>query len=151
VSEYDRRRSRRKHPIPAQTIPARALRREVRAHEDDDASGELPSRPTTRGECATGPRPCPFVGCRHHLYLDVARGSGAIKLNFPDVEVWEMPHSCVLDVAEQDGVTLERVGDIMNLTRERIRQIEARALAKLGKKPDDQPVGVERRRLEVFQ
>lgn len=30
-------------------------------------------RPRTRGDCLTMPRPCPWVGCRHHLLLDVAR------------------------------------------------------------------------------
>jgi hypothetical protein len=39
--------------------------------------------------------------------------------------------SCVLDVAEEGGVTLEVVGACFNVTRERIRQIEARALMRL--------------------
>src|SRR5258706_298424 len=36
-----------------------------------------------------------------------------------------------LDVADRGGTTLEDVGAIMNLTRERIRQVEVKALAKL--------------------
>lgn len=88
-------------------------------------------RPRTRAECASGPRPCPFVACKHHLYMDVSPTTGAIKLNFPDLEVWEMQESCALDVAERDGVTLEAVGFLMNLTRERIRQLEIQALAQL--------------------
>ena len=52
-------------------------------------------------------------------------------MNFPDLEVWEMNDSCALDVADRGGTTLEDVGAIMNLTRERIRQVEVRALAKL--------------------
>jgi len=76
---------------------------------------------------------CPFVSCAHHLYLDVSRRTGAIKKNFPDLEVEEMTHSCALDVADRDGATLEEVGAIMNLTRERIRQIEVKALRKLEK------------------
>jgi hypothetical protein len=76
-------------------------------------------------------RPCPFVSCKHHLYLDVSARTGAIKLNFPDLEVWEMTESCALDVADRAGATLEEVGAIMNLTRERIRQVEVKALAKL--------------------
>ena len=35
--------------------------------------------------------------------------------------------SCTLDVADLGGVTLEVVGDVVNLTRERIRQIEVKA------------------------
>jgi hypothetical protein len=45
--------------------------------------------------------------------------------------VWEMGDSCALDVADRGGTTLEDVGAIMNLTRERIRQVEVKALAKL--------------------
>lgn len=91
--------------------------------------------PQTRGECADGPRPCPWVGCKHHLYLDVNEETGGIKLNFPDLEPHEMTETCSLDVAERDGVTLEQVGEILNLTRERIRQIEVRGLVKLRARP----------------
>jgi hypothetical protein len=65
------------------------------------------------------------------LCIDVSPKTGAIKLNFPDLEVWEMGESCALDVADRGGTTLEDVGAIMNLTRERIRQVEVKALAKL--------------------
>jgi len=34
-------------------------------------------------------------------------------------------------VADRGGITLEEVGEIMNLTRERIRQVELRGLEKL--------------------
>jgi hypothetical protein len=88
-------------------------------------------KPTTRIECASGERPCPFVSCKHNLYLDVSAKTGAIKLNFPDLEVWEMNETCALDVADRGGTTLEEVGAIMNLTRERIRQVEVKGLAKL--------------------
>ena len=88
-------------------------------------------RPSVREECLDGPRPCPFVSCKHHLFLDVSARTGAIKLNFPDLEVWDMNESCALDVADRGGTTLEDVGAIMNLTRERIRQVEANALKKM--------------------
>ena len=88
-------------------------------------------RPKTRADCVNGPRPCLFVSCKHHLFLDVSAKTGAIKLNFPDLEVWEMNETCALDVADRGGTTLEEVGAIMNLTRERIRQVEVKGLAKL--------------------
>lgn len=88
-------------------------------------------RPETRGECADMERPCPFVSCKYHLYIDVHPVRGSIKINFPDVEVWEMTDTCALDIADRGGITLEEVGEIMNLTRERVRQVETQGLAKL--------------------
>lgn len=87
--------------------------------------------PATRAECKDGVRPCPWVSCKYHLYLDVNPDTGSIKLNFPDLEVWEMQETCSLDVADRSGITLEEVGVIMNLTRERVRQVEVRGLLKL--------------------
>jgi hypothetical protein len=92
--------------------------------------GEV-DKPVTRADCKDAVRPCPFVSCKHHLYLDVSARSGAIKLNFPDLEIWEMVESCTLDVADRGSVTLEDAGAIMNLTRERIRQVEVKVIAKL--------------------
>ena len=88
-------------------------------------------RPKTRAECVNGFRPCPWVGCKYHLYIDVNNVLGSIKLNFPDLEPWEIPVTCSLDVAEMDGMKLEEIGDIMNITRERVRQIELKAISKV--------------------
>ena len=87
--------------------------------------------------------PCLYVSCRHHLYLDVNPKTGSNKLNFPDKEVWELGESCALDVAERGGITLEEVGHIMNLTRERIRQVEVRGLEKLNGLSDEGDEGLE--------
>ena len=57
--------------------------------------------------------------------------TGTIKINFPDLEVWEMRVTCALDIADNGGMRLEDVGVLMNVTRERARQIEIQALAKL--------------------
>ena len=82
------------------------------------------------------PRPCPFVSCRYHLYLDINR-RGKIKINKIvreieeiDVALRAMPDTCAIDVANQnpDGTTLEEIGARFGLTRERIRQIEVIAL-----------------------
>jgi len=96
-------------------------------------------RPRSRADCATGERPCMFISCKHHLYLDVNPSTGSIKLNFPDKEIWEMGETCALDVADRGGITLEEVGTIMNLTRERIRQVETRGLLKLRAMAEDEP------------
>ena len=127
----EQRRSRRKREIRARTISVKRMtKRELEIgrmlYPETDYW-----KPRMRAECLEGARPCPFVSCQHHLYLDVSARTGAIKLNFPDLEVWEMNETCALDVADRGGTTLEDVGAIMNLTRERIRQVEVKALAKL--------------------
>jgi hypothetical protein len=88
-------------------------------------------KPKMRSECADMERPCPYVSCKYHLYIDVHPVRGSIKLNFPDLEVWEMTETCALDIADRHGITLEEVGEIMNLTRERVRQVETAGLSKL--------------------
>ena len=88
-------------------------------------------KPRNRSECKDMERPCPFVSCKYHLYIDVHPVRGSIKLNFPDIEIWEMTETCALDVADRGGITLEEVGEIMNLTRERVRQVETAGLARL--------------------
>ncbi|HRH00220.1 MAG TPA: sigma factor-like helix-turn-helix DNA-binding protein [Polyangiaceae bacterium] len=127
----EQRRSRRKRDVRARTISVKRMtKRELELGRMMYPDSEV-ERPKTRVECASGERPCPFVSCKHHLYLDVSAKTGAIKLNFPDLEVWEMTETCALDVADKGGTTLEEVGAIMNLTRERIRQVEVKGLAKL--------------------
>jgi hypothetical protein len=127
----EQRRSRRKRDVRARTISVKRMtKRELEIgkllYPETDYY-----QPARRAECAEGPRPCPYVSCKHHLFIDVSPRTGAIKLNFPDLEVWELGESCALDVADRGGTTLEDVGAIMNLTRERIRQVEVKALAKL--------------------
>jgi hypothetical protein len=127
----EQRRSRRKREVRARTISVKRMtKRELELGRL--LYPEVPvDKPKMRAECANGERPCPFVSCKHHLYLDVSARTGAIKLNFPDLEVWEMSETCALDVADRGGTTLEEVGAIMNLTRERSRQVEVKGLAKL--------------------
>lgn len=124
---------------------ARDLRRRRLTGDVDGEEQELlqhieASRPKTRADCVNGPRPCLFVSCKHNLYLDVNPETGSIKLNFPDKEIGELEHTCALDVAEKGGITLEEVGTIMNLTRERIRQVETRGLIKLREATERDPV-----------
>ncbi len=90
-------------------------------------------RPHRRGECAGRYESCPWVSCRYHLYLEVSR-NGSIKYNFPDLEPWELPFTCALDVADSgEELHMSKVGSLVNLTRERIRQCVDAALSKLSK------------------
>ena len=97
------------------------------------------TRPKTRADCAGAPRPCPYVSCKYNLFVDVNPRTGSVKMNFPDKELWELAETCALDVADRQGITLEEVGVIMNLTRERVRQLEMRGLTKLRVIADDEP------------
>lgn len=122
--------------VPSRRSKTIARKQMLRERRRLIAEGRLPEvldyeRPVTRAECRGGDRPCLYVACRYHLYLDVNPRTGSIKINFPELEAWQLPETCALDVAERGGVTLEEVGDIMNLTRERIRQVEGDGLSKL--------------------
>lgn len=125
--EQERARSRRLRPVRAITLPlsreTQRNRRRLRL-EYPEADTVHDARPRVRAECEGGPRPCPYVSCRHHLYLDASEHTENLKLNFPDLEVWELAHSCSLDVADDGPRTLEQVGELLNMTRERVRQIE---------------------------
>jgi len=114
---------------------------------DRDAPVPRVRRPERREDCLPGghneARPCPFASCRHHLGLDVLP-TGGIQLNFPDKEPWDLPHTCSLDLADQGGMTLDQVSKQLDVTRERIRQIEYKTLARLKASPRA------KRRLEAF-
>ncbi len=114
---------------------------------DDD--GELrwgPAMPKTFGECPPGP--CPLVSCRHHNYLEVDEDTGAIKINFPDLDPLDIPETCSLRAAGSTpgaGVNdmqqgrvwpLEAVGVMLNVTRPRVFQLEVVAMAKLNADPE---------------
>lgn len=72
-------------------------------------------------------RPCPHTACRYHLGTPREPGmpgrAGTVARNESS--------TCSLDVAEDGGHTLKEVGTYIGLTRERVRQIERRALNKL--------------------
>lgn len=130
------------------------------------------NRPTVRSECENGPRPCPWVGCKYHLYLDVQK-NGNITSRWPGfvnslcdppkefkndefprritvkrnpfsgkiiyceqaedihmANLMYMPETCALDVASRAPITLSEVGKILNVSRERVRQVEFSALKK---------------------
>jgi hypothetical protein len=82
---------------------------------------ETTPRPRTRGECARGVRPCPWVSCRHHLALDVYP-SGRVR------EYAGTGETCSLDVADRGGVTLEEVGEMLGISKEAARQMEDLAM-----------------------
>jgi Sigma-70, region 4 len=132
---WSRAAARRQGIPPKKTLAVRRItqvelaagRAELRALGADEPY----ERPRTRGDCARVPRPCPYVACKYSLFLDVSE-TGSIILNFPHLEPGEMPpdQSCALDLADRGPMTLEDIAVVTNLTRERIRQVELKALIK---------------------
>jgi hypothetical protein len=127
--------------VRAKTVAAIRLHRDERLGPDELLDPSAYDRPLTRGDCELDGenerRPCPWASCSFHLALDVDEKTGALKINFPHLEIWEMPVTCALDVADRGGVTLDEVGKILNVTRERTRQIEAEGLAKIKRRHPD--------------
>lgn len=104
--------------------------RTERVRQNKTARLTQPRRlPLTRGECEGGIRPCPYVTCVHHLYLDVNPDNGSIKYNYPGKEPHELEHSCSLDVNGE--LDLSEVGKRLNITKEAVRRTEGVALNKL--------------------
>lgn len=104
--------------------------RDTTAADEVELARVAKMKPKVRGDCTGSPRPCPFVTCRFNTYLDVTE-QGSLKVNWPGVELSALPSTCALDLADRGPHTLDQVGQVLNLTRERLRQIEARALRKL--------------------
>ncbi len=104
-------------------------------------------RPRTRAECIDGPRPCPWVSCRHHLALDVHEVEGTrdrpptLRLNGRSVaglrqgasaavvamfveatleRLASMRASCALDVADQGRQKVRVVAEHLGVTRKRL-------------------------------
>lgn len=78
------------------------------------------------------------MSCSHNTYLTVTP-AGNVRFSHPELEPDEVPpdESCSLDVASEGPQTLERVGRILGITRERVRQIEIKILAKVQQAVND--------------
>ena len=83
--------------------------------------------PKKRAGCAAIARPCMRMRCKYNL---VPEWFAHVK----DMEYKPLDSacSCALDVADDDK-TLEHVGGSLNITRERIRQIQKKAIDKVGR------------------
>jgi len=102
-----------------------------------------PDAPKTREDCVNGPRPCPWISCRAHLFLDIGtrgkigRRSHVVKWHFGrNADPTELPEraSCALDLADdhaQTGMTIGEIGAVWKLHSERVRQIEVSAIRKV--------------------
>lgn len=100
-----------------------------------------PEAPTNRSECRDGCRPCPFVACRYHLFLDVAT-NGKIWKNFAADEhdedsivaaLMSMPETCALDVADRGAHTEQDVARVLGtgINNKNVFTSQASAIEKL--------------------
>ncbi len=76
--------------------------------------------PYFRYECEGGPRPCPLVSCRHHLW-PTKNGEAP----------WELEESCVLDLAKRGEMSYTEIGKVLGFTQQRVQQIGSGAAKKL--------------------
>lgn len=107
-------------------------------------------RPRTRGECLEEARPCPWVGCRDHLLLDLApplrsgqppglmlnvKGTArrrrlSSSADASEVDTWTdravstlmvMTDTCARDIAKRGALTTAEVGRKLGVTKEQAR------------------------------
>jgi hypothetical protein len=138
--------ARRREAREAQEASAQKRRADHAEQIVDELMVEMGlSRPKTRGDCAEGPRPCPWVGCRMHIQnpigirmgreININRGNGPLS---PD-DWTEATPTCALDLIDArygDEMTLDEIGVVMGgVSRERIRQIEDEALKHVRSSP----------------
>ena len=153
---------RQRRAVPGKTIDMRRVSLRERRRLTLATPAETYWRPGTRADCASLPRPCPYVTCQWHLLLDVPEPGTSVKLNFPDLVedrlhhgplredgsfftggggrleegpfLEEMAETCALDVAANGAHTHEEIAPLLNLSRERIRQVEDETFVRLKKK-----------------
>lgn len=92
--------------------------------------------PGGRDECRTGPRPCPYVRCKHHLWMITAeerRGSGNLNTR-STVEPVTMT-TCALDIAERgQEVSTREIAEMLGVSMRRVQQLIKAGIAKLAAK-----------------
>ena len=76
-------------------------------------------------------RPCPKFSCPHHLWVEDERRGRPHGGKSPPPKIVERAQSCALDLAEQGEQTTEQVAATLQVTAERVNQLEDRALAKV--------------------
>lgn len=90
------------------------------------------SAPRVRADCIAGPRPCPYMACRYHLFTETrANGSLFFPWGLDVGAIADMEHTCALDEADNGAHTYREIGQKLNIVAEAVRGIEAKAMAKV--------------------
>lgn len=100
----------------------------------------------TRADCIDGPRPCPWVGCRLHLAIEVAE-DGTLYNRHNSSRIAEgakggswfvagvlrtlagLKETCALDVARWLGASLGEIAALMGTSKFPVFEAEAEGLA----------------------
>ena len=98
--------------------------------------------PRTRGECVDGPRPCPWVSCRHHLATEALRLRWTPKYGLSHqpppgrvaAALGDLAETCSLDVADQGDHTFKSIAQLLRMSRSRAQQIAAQGLARVNER-----------------
>jgi DNA-binding CsgD family transcriptional regulator len=77
----------------------------------------------TDGACQDLDEPCQETQCRYHIHSDARADQIA--------SIPRQPVTCSLKLADRGGMTLEEVGNVLGITRERVRQIEGKAVKRM--------------------
>lgn len=90
-------------------------------------------RPEVYGDCGDIPPGCPFVSCRHSIFLDVDR-MGKIRHRFPGKEPDEVGQElCSLKIAERGGLDEREMSESLGMSHQRVNAIIHSAIRKLHK------------------
>lgn len=96
-----------------------------------DTKMSRPIAPQARADCRGGPRPCPFVSCKFHLFLLVDPKKSTVSHRVEAADIWEMPFTCALDIAEMGGGEFRRVSRVLNLSEEYTLALHNAAVGKI--------------------
>jgi hypothetical protein len=88
------------------------------------------SPPKRRRDCPPPAELCPFIECRYHLWTDRVH-RGRVMILAASSAYGDPAHFCALHEADRGPKTLEQVGVVYGVSRERIRQLEAESMAVL--------------------
>jgi hypothetical protein len=104
-----------------------------------------PAMPATRAECrAQGlgwQTPCPHMGCRFHLAVEVDQDTGRVTMPLGELELSEYPVTCWAALTEHDaergtGRTDPEIARITGLSLRTVERTAASALEKLREMPE---------------
>lgn len=85
----------------------------------------------TGGACRRADGQCDVKLCRWSLLTSRPGRQGGHKSGVVQRRLPVLHETCVLDAADRGGMSLDEIGERLGLTRERVRQIEVAAIAKL--------------------